>query len=247
VKGAISVILCFLLLPGSVIALLSANFGALRGYLIGGIGFFGFLFMLTIIWTFGLPGTPALTGPQGPQPHFVEFAKGSPEAARFAAVGTFNGAAGGGWQAAPEGAPTGADKQLKDDLDAAEQTVTSAFITESNKDVTDSSKELDATNVEPKTFYTNSDGTTLAAIVLSPKEPPEGSGLVKPDFAPVTEFAYQDPGFPQRYNLTFMGVALILFILHVLLLARAERRNPLGWSRAATPEAARAPREPARV
>jgi hypothetical protein len=247
VKGALAVILSFLLLPGSVIALLSANFGALKGYLIGAVAFFGFLFMLAIIWTFGLPGTPALTGPQGPQPHFVEFTKDSPEAARFPEIATFNGAAGGGWQAAPEGAPTGADKQLKEDLDAAEQAVTSAFITEGNKDVTDSSKELDATNVEPKTFYTTSGGTTLAAITLSPKEPPEGSGLTKPTFEPVTEFAYQDPGFPQLFNYIFMGGSLILFLLHVLALGRAERRTPLGWSRTPASEPAAAPREPARV
>jgi hypothetical protein len=125
--------------------------------------------------------------------------------------------------------------------------VTNAFITEGNKDVTDSSKELDATNVEPKTFYTTSGGTTLAAIVLSPKEPPPGSGLSKPTFAPATEFAYRDPGFPQRYNLIFMGVALVLFAFHVFALSRAERRNPLGPGRAATPEPASAPRQPARV
>ena len=93
-KGAISVILSFLLLPGSVIALLAANFGALRGYLIGAIAFFGFLAMLAIIWTFGLPGTPALTGPTGPAPHFVEFTKDSPEVARFPEVSQFNGEAG---------------------------------------------------------------------------------------------------------------------------------------------------------
>ena len=58
-KPAIGVIIGFLLLPGSVIVLLASNFGALKGYLIGAISFFGFLFMLTVIWTFGVPGTPA--------------------------------------------------------------------------------------------------------------------------------------------------------------------------------------------
>ena len=73
-KGILVVLTGFILLPGSVIMLLSANFGALKGYLIGAICFFGFLTMLTFIWTFGLPGTVPLTGPVGPQPTFKQFA-----------------------------------------------------------------------------------------------------------------------------------------------------------------------------
>jgi hypothetical protein len=248
VKGAIAVILSFLLLPGAVIALLSANFGALKGYLIGAVAFFGFLFMLTLVWTFGLPGTPALTGPTGPEPHFVEFTKDSPEAAKFPEVANFNGTATNGWQTAPEGSLEGEAKQLQDDLTAAEQTVTSAFITEGNRDVTDSSKELDATNIEPQTFYTTSGGTTVAATVISPKDPPQGSGLTRPTFQPVTEFAYQDPGFQQMYNFIFMGASLLLFLLHVFALGRAERRNPLNVEGAAPArEPATQPRQPARV
>jgi hypothetical protein len=70
VKGALALAIGVLLLPGSVIMLLSANFGALKGYLIGAAAFWGFVFVLTVIWVFGLPGTPALTGPKGTDPSF---------------------------------------------------------------------------------------------------------------------------------------------------------------------------------
>lgn len=227
-EGAIAVILGFLLLPGSVIVLLAANFGALKGYLIGAIGFFGFLFMLALIWTFGVPGTPAQTGPVGPLPEFVRFTADSPTAERFPAVQEFDGGAGGAWQEAPE--DTGEEGSLASELTTAEQTLVNVFIEEYNADVEESSQEADITNLEVQTFYTIQDGTEVAAVVISPGDPIEGSGLERLDFEPVTEFAYRDPGFPNVYNYAFLGASLVLFILHMLALARVERRNPLGWT-----------------
>ncbi|HKE97579.1 MAG TPA: hypothetical protein VKG45_01400 [Actinomycetes bacterium] len=225
-KGAIAVILGFLLLPGSVVVLLAANLGALKGYLLGAISFFGFLFMLSIIWTLGLPGTPALTGPQGPLPTFKLISAQGADAQRFSRVSQFTGGEGNGWQAAPS--PTGSDKKLSEELTAAEQAAVAAFVEDYNRNVKQSSKEADVVNLQTRTFYTVEDGTTVAATVISPKTPPAGSGLERPSFAPVTQFAYRDPGFPNLYNYAFMAGSLLLVILHVLLLARAERRNPLG-------------------
>ena len=99
--GAIAVLLGFIFLPGSVIMLLSSNFGLRKGYLIGAISFFGFLFMLSLIWTFGVPGTVALTGPVGPTPTFKEFTTDSPDAARFDRVKSFNGSESDIWKPMP--------------------------------------------------------------------------------------------------------------------------------------------------
>ena len=131
-KPAIGVIIGFLLLPGSVIVLLASNFGALKGYLIGAISFFGFLFMLALIWTFGVPGTPALTGPVGPMPTFKQFTLDSPEAERFDKVQDFNGGEGNGWLPIPSPEE---DKVLNEELTAAQQAALSSFIEEHNKDV----------------------------------------------------------------------------------------------------------------
>ncbi len=232
-KGALALATGVLLLPGSVIMLLSANFGALKGYLIGAAAFWGFVFVLTVIWVFGLPGTPALTGPKGTDPSFKQFQLNSSVAARYTAAQQFQGAASNGWKEEPVepvgGAKLPTDQEaLRADLETAKQAIQQKLIIDFNKDVKESSKELDVTNIDAKVFYTNQKGTELAAVVMSGKEPPKGSGLEKPTFAPKTFFAYRDPGAPYVPSLIVMGVALVLFVAHVAGLGAAERRRPLG-------------------
>jgi hypothetical protein len=233
VKGALVLAIGVLLLPGSVIMLLSANFGALKGYLIGSAAFWGFVFVLSLIWIFGLPGTPALTGPKGTDPSFKQFELNSPVAARYDAVRQFQGGAGSGWKEEPPepvgGAKLPADQEaLRADLETAKQAVQQQLITDFNKNVKQSSKELDVTNIDTKVFYTNQKGTEVAAVVITGKEPPQGSGLEKPDFAPKTSFAFRDPGAPYVPSIIVLVVALVLFVVHVLGLAAVERRRPLG-------------------
>jgi hypothetical protein len=86
-------------------------------------------------------------------------------------------------------------------------------------------------------FYANQKGTEVAAVVVSGKEPPQGSGLEKPTFAPKTFFAYRDPGAPYVPSLIVMGVSLVLFVGHMLGLGAAERRRPLGTPPRAPAEA----------
>lgn len=245
-KGALVLAIAVLLLPGSVIMLLSANFGVLKGYLIGGAAFFGFVFVLSLIWIFGLPGTPALTGPKGTDPSFKQFELNSSLATRYNAVQQFQGAAGNGWQEEPAepvgGAKLPADQEaLRADLETAKQAVQQQLITDFNKDVTKSSKELDVTNLDAKVFYTNQNGTELAAVVITGKQPPAGSGLEKPTFAPKSSFAYRDPGAPYVPSLIVMVVALVLFLAHMLGLGAAERRRPLGPAPRAPADATRIP------
>jgi hypothetical protein len=230
VKGIAVVVTAFVLLPGSVYMLLASNFGALKGYLIAGTAFFGFLMMLSAVWLFGIPGTTPLTGPKGTQPSFKFFTLDDQAAATYDSVRDFSGGAGGDWQAAPtgeveEGSP---EATLKADLDTARQTAVSDLIEKTNADVQDSSEELDVTNLDAKTYYTIQDGTEVAAIVISPKTPPAGSGLKRPDFAPVTTFAYRDPGNPYLPSIIFLVASVILFLVHMVLLGLAERRRPLG-------------------
>ena len=227
-KGIAVVVTAFVLLPGSVYMLLASNFGALKGYLIAGTAFFGFLVMLSAVWLFGLPGTTPLTGPKGTQPTFKFFTLEDPAAATYDSVRTFQGGAGSGWQEAPTGeAEAGsAEETLKADLDTARQTALSDLIEETNRDIEDSSKELDVTNLDAKVFYIIQDGTEVAAVVISPKDPPAGSGLERPTFAPRTTFAYRDPGNPNLPSVLFLAGSLLLFVVHLLALGLAERRRP---------------------
>jgi hypothetical protein len=250
VKGILVVLTGFILLPGSVVMLLSANFGALKGYLIGATAFFGFLAMLSAVWLFGLPGTTPLTGPKGTQPTFKFFTLDDPAASKYDSVRKFQGGAGNGWQEAPaaaEGAQGGgAQATLRADLDVARQTAVTKLINDTNKDNKDSSKDLDVTNLDAKAFYTIQNGTEVAAIVISPKQPPAGSGLQKPTFAPKATFAYRDPGAPYLPSLLFLIGALVLFVVHTLALGLVERRRPLG-APAAAATAADGERQPARA
>jgi hypothetical protein len=247
VKGILVVVTGFLLLPGSVYMLLAVNFGALKGYLIAATAFFGFLILLSATWLFGLPGTTPLTGPKGTQPTFKSFTLDDPAASRFDRVRGFQGGAGNGWQEAPAAAAGeqggGAQETLRADLDVARQRAVSKLIAETNKDNKDSSKDLDTTNLDAKAFYTIQDGTEVAAIVISPKDPPEGSGLTRPTFQPKTTFAYRDPGAPSLPSMLFLGGSLVLFVVHMLALGLVERRRPLG----APTAAADGERQPARA
>jgi hypothetical protein len=248
VKGILVVLTGFILLPGSVVMLLSANFGALKGYLIGATAFFGFVAMLSAVWLFGLPGTTPLTGPKGTQPTFKFFTLQDPAAGKYDSVRNFHGGAGNGWQEAPaaEGAQGGAQETLRADLDVAKQTALSKLINDANENNKDSSKDLDVTNLDAKAFYTIQNGTEVAAVVISPKQPPAGSGLQKPNFAPKTAFAYRDPGAPSLPSLLFLIGALVLFVVHMLALGLVERRRPLGAPVAAA-TAGDGERQPARA
>jgi hypothetical protein len=248
VKGILVVVTAFVLLPGSVYMLLATNFGALKGYLIAATAFFGFLILLSATWLFGLPGTTPLTGPKGTQPTFKFFTLDDPAASKYDSVRSFQGGAGNGWQEAPAAAAGeqggGAQERLKADLDVARQTAVSTLVEETNKDNKDSSKDLDAANLDAKAFYTIQDGTEVAAIVISPKDPPAGSGLERPSFAPKTTFAYRDPGAPFLPSILFLIGSLVLFVVHMLALGLVERRRPLGAPVAA---AADGERQPART
>jgi hypothetical protein len=245
VKGILVVVTAFVLLPGSVYMLLATNFGALKGYLIAATAFFGFLILLSATWLFGLPGTTPLTGPKGTQPTFKFFTIDDPAASRYDSVRSFQGGAGNGWQEAPAAAAGeqggGAQERLKADLDVARQTAVSTLVEETNKDNKDSSKDLDAANLDAKAFYTIQDSTEVAAIVISPKTPPAGSGLERPSFAPKTTFAYRDPGAPFLPSILFLIGSLVLFVVHMLALGLVERRRPLGAPVAAAADGERQP------
>jgi len=243
VKGLLVVVIAFVFLPGSVFMLLASNFGALKGYLIAGTAFFGFLIMLSAVWLFGIPGTTPLTGPKGTQPTFKFFTLDDPAASTYDSVRDFQGGAGNGWQPAPEGEVEegSAEATLKADLDTARQTAVQDLIDETNAKVEDSSEELDVTNLDAKTYYTIQDGTEVAAIVISPTTPPSGSGLERPDFAPKTTFAYRDPGSPYLPSILFLIASIVLFVVHMLLLGVVERRRPLGLAQSHAPEPERQP------
>ena len=186
----------FVFLPGSVYMLLASNFGALKGYLIAATAFFGFLVMLSAVWLFGIPGTTPLTGPKGTQPTFKFFTVNDPQAAPTTACGTSRaGPAPAGRRRPrassrraarghPQGRPGRGPADGRPGPDRRDQRRHRGL-------------QRGAGRHQPraKVFYTIQDGTEVAAMVISPATPPEGSGLQRPDFAPKT-FRLPRPGQP---------------------------------------------------
>ena len=72
-KGGLTVIIAFVLFVGSVMLVLAAVFGRRMGYLVLAVGFFGWMIILSSLWTFGFysqgPETPVNLGPRGAGPH----------------------------------------------------------------------------------------------------------------------------------------------------------------------------------
>ena len=128
----------------------------------------------------------------------MSFTIDDPEAATYDSVRDFQGGAGNGWQAAPEGEAAAGSEEgtLKADLQTASQRAVADLIEETNKDIEDSSKELDVTNVEAKTYYTIQDGTEVAAIVISPKDPAGGLGPGAAGLRPQDQLRLPRPGQP---------------------------------------------------
>ncbi|MGH2740853.1 MAG: hypothetical protein ACRDH6_10290, partial [Actinomycetota bacterium] len=75
-EGSAAVLSGFVLFCGSVLLLLAAIFGLRMGYLMMATGLFAFMIVLSALWSFGAPGTPAFLGPKGELPHWVALGEG---------------------------------------------------------------------------------------------------------------------------------------------------------------------------
>jgi hypothetical protein len=80
-KGGLTTIMAFILFVGSVLLMLSFVFGRRMGYLVLAVSFFGWMILLSAIWTFGFYSqgieTPVNLGPRGAEPAWVIEAAGT--------------------------------------------------------------------------------------------------------------------------------------------------------------------------
>jgi hypothetical protein len=207
-----------LIFVGSIYLLLRANLGTKRGYLVLGASGFGFLFLLSIFWAFGAPGTPQATGPTNLpgqpanelQPRWIAFASDSllaDERAELQVVRTF-----------PEGFDVREDwpEDLADRIDAGQTEIQNFFSGE------DAGEPVRDTWLPVETGYVQlDDGTEILGVTY--QETDNTLELV-PDGATYTGFAFWEPGNPLLPALLLAGISLILFLLHAFLLDRDELR-----------------------
>jgi hypothetical protein len=210
-KGGGVVLAGFVLFIGSVYVLLAAIFGRWMAYLVLMIAFAGWMILQSSLWAFGFwaggPDTKTNLGPRGSEPSWQVLAAGrSPDSDRY---GEFAVYPGGTWTA---GDPASADFQ------AAQGAATVFLAKHANAALGRDPNDVTAIQstqftVDSTKFTTATDGTPIA--VVEAHFTPGG---------PETVLAmYHDSGSVPRYSWMFLIVSILLFVIHLPLLDRAER------------------------
>lgn len=210
-EGSLVVVAALILFLGTVWLLTSAILGVQMGYLVTAVGFFGFMIILSALWAFGAPGTPAYLGPRGELPHWVAAAQG--QEVRSPTFPVVQGYPGGPWT------EPGDDPGLAQEVEGATQSFQEFLAEQANEELAAAGVEG---RVEPQDFqirelrFTEAeDGTQLAAArAFSATGGPE-----------VMVFGYKDLGSEPLPSYLFLLAAIIGFAVHVPLLDRAERRR----------------------
>jgi hypothetical protein len=214
-KGAGVVLMAFTLFLGSVYLMLSLVFGKWMGYLVLAVCFSGWLIIQSSLWYFGFwaqgPGTPTNQGPRGREPSWVVLDGGlSASSQRFI---TFSDYPGGRWSVPNDG------------QDSSVQSVGSAagsfLAVQANEQL--NIDPLGTTAIQGTQFTIDSVRFATAEDDKTPL------AVVQAHFAgggPLTTLTlYHDSGSIPRYSLMFMAAALLLFLIHLPLLDRAEKKR----------------------
>ena len=210
-KGAGVVLAGFVLFIGTVYVLLAAVFGRWMAYLVLMIAFAGWMIFLSSMWMFGFwaggPDTKTNLGPRGSEPAWQVLEAGSSaSSARYSEFGSYPGTP---W--AP-GDPTSADFQ------AAQGAATVFLAAQANQSL--GRDPLDVTAIQSTQFTVDSTKFTTAA---------DGTpiAVVEAHFTaggPQTVLTmYHNSGSVPRYSLMFLVGSILLFVIHLPLLDRAER------------------------
>jgi hypothetical protein len=210
-KGAGVVLAGFVLFIGSVYVLLAAVFGRWMAYLVLMIAFAGWMILQSSLWVFGFwaggPDTKTNLGPRGAEPAWQVLSAGS--TASSGAYGEFETYPNGNWT---PGDPASADFQ------AAQGAATVFLAQQANANLGHDPFDVNAiqsTNftVDSTKFTQAADGTPIAVV-----EAHFTAG------GPETVLAmYHNSGSVPRYSWMFLIGAILLFVIHLPLLDRAER------------------------
>jgi hypothetical protein len=210
-KGAGVVLAGFVLFIGSVYVLLAAVYGRWMGYLVLMIAFSGWMILLSSLWLFGFwaggPDTKTNLGPRGSEPAWQVLSAGSSAGnTRYAEFESYPGQP---WVA---GDPASADFQ------AAQGAATTFLAQQANADLGRDPLDVNAlqsTNftVDSTKFASAPDGTPIAVV-----EAHFTAG------GPETVLSmYHNSGSVPRYSAMFLAGSILLFVIHLPLLDRAER------------------------
>jgi hypothetical protein len=214
-KGGLTTVMAFVLFVGSVLLVLSAVFGRKMGYLVLAVGFFGWMILLSAVWTFGFysqgPDTPVNLGPRGTEPSWVVESLGTDPEPIFEAYATY---------------PTGDAWRVPgtNDNDAASlQAVTTAaqgfLAEEANAELGLGEFDVGAVQttdfaIDKVRFATDGDVSLAAAEAYFTGGGPR-----------ITLHLRHDSGSVNRYSWMFLIGSAVGFAVHLPFLDRAEKKR----------------------
>lgn len=214
-KGIGVVLAGFILFVGSIYVLLSAIFGRWMGYLVLMTAFSGWMIIQSSLWLFGFwsqgPSTPTNLGPRGSDAAWVVTAAGLEPGGDFA---TFDA-----YPAAPWAPADQKDETQAAAIQSVQGAATTFLATQANEQLGKDPTAVDA--ITPSQFTIDAlefatDGRTPLAVVEAHFN---GGG-------PQTTISlYHDSGSVPRYSYMFLAGSVVLFVLHLPLLDRAERKR----------------------
>lgn len=217
-KGAGVTIMSFILFVGSVYVLLGAIMGRYMGFLVLVIAFSGWMIVQSSLWLFGYWSqgleTPTNLGPRGSEPAWVVL-----EASTGATSDAYEVFA--DYPGAPFEVPDESDPEQSADVQSATGAVTSFLAEHTNEEL--GIPETDPAAVAGTQFSVDSikfaeaeDAKTKVAVVESHYN---GGG------AQWTVSLYFDSGSVPRYSYMFLGGSIIVFLIFLPLLDRAEKKR----------------------
>ena len=214
-KGGLTTVMGFVLFVGSVLLVLSAVFGRRMGYLVLAVGFFGWMILLSALWTFGFysqgPDTPVNLGPRGAEPTWVVESLGTDPEPVYDAFATY-----------PDGDEWRVPGTNDNDTSSVQSATTAAqgFLAEqTNEELGLGIHEPGAVQttdftVENVRFATDGDVSLAAAQAYFTGGGPR-----------VTLFMRHDSGSVNRYSWMFFIGSTLGFAIHLPFLDRAERQR----------------------
>lgn len=211
VEGVLVTVAAFVLFLGTMWLLTAAILGVRMGYLVTATGFFGFMIILSALWAFGAPQTPAFLGPQGTLPHWVPVAQA--QEIRSATYPVIERYPGEPWT------DPGDDARWAAEVEGATESFQEFLAERANEELRAAGVEGEVGaqdfQVQELRFTEAGDGTQLAAArAFSVTGGPE-----------VMVFGYKDLGNEPLPSFLFLAGSIIGFAAHLPFLDRAERRR----------------------
>ncbi|HEY7755593.1 MAG TPA: hypothetical protein VID69_05130 [Actinomycetota bacterium] len=214
-KGGLTTIMGFVLFVGSVLLLLAAVFGRRMGYLVLAVGFFGWMMLLSALWTFGFysqgPDTPVNLGPRGAEPTWVVESAGTDPEPVYEVFATYPD--GEGWRV--PGSNDNDTSSLQSVTTAAQGFLAEQANEELGLEIHDpGAVQTTDFAIEDVRFATDGDVSLAAA-----------QGFFTGGGPRVTLYMRHDSGSVNRYSWMFLIGSTIGFAVHLPLLDRAERKR----------------------